>query len=353
MMKAPLSNLDDRSGEILKIIIRSYVSSGQPVGSRTIAKILDWKLSPATIRNIMADLEDAGFLAQPHTSAGRVPSEHGYRFYVDSLVDAGRMSRSDQIYVNQTLAKGRSPEDLMAKASLLLSNISKNVGIVIAPPIHLTVLKHIEFVDLGDNKILVILVSQTGVVQRKLIRMSEKHSQDELNRAGKYLEEEFSGKNLIQIRAELVQLMKQDRMQYDRMLASLTALWRNTLLETDQDSSDSAVYVQGAANILNQPEFTDIERMRLLFQMFEEKGRLVKILNECIIAAPASGVNIAIGSEVGIPGVHDFSVIAAPYFSGDSAAGFIGIIGPIRMEYDRGIVIVGYVGKVFGEMMSA
>src|SRR5881296_362337 len=146
--------LDERARDILKLIIRSYVNSGEPVGSRTLAKSMDWKFSPATIRNIMADLEEEGYLAQPHTSAGRIPSEKGYRFYVDNLADSGKVSKSDERYISRVLAESETPEDIMSRASFILSAISKNVGLVIAPPMAATILKHIEFVELGDGKIL-------------------------------------------------------------------------------------------------------------------------------------------------------------------------------------------------------
>ena len=161
------AELNDRTREILRLIIRSYVNSGEPVGSRTLAKSMDWRLSPATIRNIMADLEDEGYLEQPYTSAGRIPSERGYRFYVDHLAESGKVSKSDERYINRLLAESDTPEELMARASLILSTISKNVGLVIAPPAAATVLKHIEFVDLSDGKILVVFVYKTGLLQRK------------------------------------------------------------------------------------------------------------------------------------------------------------------------------------------
>src|SRR5881397_860268 len=177
--------LDSRARDILKLIIRSYVNSGEPVGSRTLAKSMDWKFSPATIRNVMAELEDDGYLTQPHTSAGRIPSEKGYRFYVDHLADSGKVSKSDERYISRMLAESSTPEDVMLCASYLLSTISKNVGIVIAPPMASTILKHIEFLDLGDGKLLVILFSTSGSLQRKLIRVTDRYTREELDRAGK------------------------------------------------------------------------------------------------------------------------------------------------------------------------
>src|SRR5262245_25144486 len=341
--------LDERPREILKLIIRSYVTSGEPVGSRTLAKSMDWKFSPATIRNIMADLEEEGYLAQPHTSAGRIPAEKGYRFYVDHLADSGKLTKADERYISRMLAESETPEDVMSRACVVLSTISKNVGIVIAPPIAATVLKHIEFVDLTDGKILVIFVSTTGLLQRKLIRVADRYTQEELDKAGRYLVEKFSGKTLTEIRNELLRMMQAERSLFDRML-SLLQNWSDTLAE---EATPDSIYLQGTSNIISQPEFADVERMRMLFQMFEEKSRLVKILNECIASTPLDGVKIAIGSELGVPGMRDFTFITSSYASNDHTSGFLGIIGPTRMEYERGISIVAYLGRLVGEMIHA
>ena len=349
--KEDTRQLEDRPREILRLIVRSYVTSGEPVGSRTLAKAMDWKFSPATIRNIMADLEDEGLLAQPHTSAGRIPSEKGYRFYVDNLADSGRLSRSDERYISRMLSESETPEDVMSRTSVVLSTISKNVGIVVAPPLAATVLKHIEFVDLGDGKILVIFVSTAGLLQRKLIRVSEKYAQDDLDSAGRYLEEKFSGKTLTEIRNELLRMMQAERTVLDRML-SLLQTWHETLAQ-DPVIPGGVVYLEGTVNIISQPEFADVERMRMLFQMFEEKGRLVKILNECISSIPAEGVKIAIGSELGVPGMRHFTLITSSYVTSDHTTGFLGVIGPTRMEYERAISIVEYLGRLVGEMINA
>jgi heat-inducible transcriptional repressor len=340
--------VDDRPREILRLIIRAYISSGEPVGSRTLSRSMDWKLSPATIRNIMSDLEEAGFLVQPHTSAGRVPSEKAYRFYVDNLAESGRVSKHVEQYVSRMLAESDTPEEIMSRASFVLSSITKNVGIVIAPPMASAHLKHIEFLALGEGKILVILVSSTGLLQRKLIRVTESYSQEELDRAGKYLVEKFAGKSLMQIRNHLLAMMQEERMLYDRML-SLVRAWSDSL---DDEAVTDGIYVQGTANILNKPEF-GVERMRALFAMFEEKSRLVKILNECISSQPGEGVHISIGSELGVPDMRDFTLITSSYLSNDYTAGFLGVIGPTRMEYERGISIVTYLSRVIGEMINA
>src|SRR5215467_6021168 len=348
MQREEIPQLDERPQEILRLIIRSYISSGEPVGSRTLSKVIAWRLSPATIRNIMADLEDAGLLVQPHTSAGRVPSEKGYRYFVDTLGDS-KLSRHDERYISRMLSESDTPEEIMSRTSVVLSTISSNVGIVIAPPFAQILLKHIEFVSLGESKILVIFVSNSGVVQRKLIRVTDQYTQDELDRAGRYLVEKFSGKNLMQIRNDLLQMMQEERSLYDGMMSLLQA-WRDSL---EVNSVPEAVFVEGTANIFNKPEFADVERMRDLFKMFEEKGRLVKILNECIAAQSTEGVHISIGSELGIAAMRDFTLITSSYASNDHNTGFLGIIGPTRMEYERGISIVGYLGRVVSEMINA
>ena len=350
-VKEDARQFDDRTREILRLLIRTHITSGEPVGSRTLSKYFEGKLSPATIRNIMADLEDAGLLMQPHTSAGRIPSEKGYRFYVDNLGDSGKLTRADERRITRTLADSDTAEDVMFRASYLLSTISNNVGIVIAPPPGATELKHIEFVDLSDGKILVIFVSKTGLLQKKVIRAHDVYPQEELDRAGRFLVERFTGKTIPEIRNELLQIMEAERLLYDRMLKLLQA-W-NDSVETESVPNADSVYVQGAANMINQPEFADIERMRALFRMFEEKGRLVKILNEFMSGNTMEGVQIAIGSELGIPSMRDFTVITSTYASRDNTVGYLGIIGPTRMQYERGISIVAYLGRLVGERIHA
>jgi heat-inducible transcriptional repressor len=343
--------LSGRTQEILHLLIKTYISSGEPVGSKTLSDVLEGKLSPATIRNTMAELEDTGFLTHPHTSAGRVPSEKGFRFYVDTLPDSSRVSKASERRLARLLGESDTPEELMSKASYLLSAISKNIGIVIAPPLATTQLKRIEFVDLGDGKILVIFVSTTGILQRKLIRTADMYSQEELDRAGAFLVERFRGKTLTEIRSELLRMMEFERSLYTRML-NLLRTWNDTLEEETQPGPES-VFMQGTANMLNQPEFADIVRMRELFQMFEEKGRLVKILNECIANAPVDGVKIAIGSELGVHAMRDFTVVTSSYAARNNTVGFLGIIGPIRMEYDRVISAVGFLGRLVGERINS
>lgn len=340
--------LTDRHLEILNLIVRVYVSSGEPVGSRNLAKLLDWEISPATIRNIMADLEDAGYLSQPHTSAGRVPSQQGYRFYVDHLSDSRKISKSEMKLIDETLAKSDTAEDLMARASRVLSTVSKNVGIVFAPPLSSIRLRHIEFVSLDEGKVLVILVSTTGLLERKVIRVREHYTQTDLDRAGKFLVEQFSGLSLLEIRNQLLHMIEEERTAYLRLSALLRA-WSEAF-DPAEAARPANIYVEGTATFLGQTQFSDIDQVRTLFRMFEEKERLVAILNECVASAtsePPEGVRIAIGSEIGVPGMTHLTMISSPFQSSDRNTGYLGIIGPTRMEYDRGITVVAYVASVF------
>src|SRR5262245_39828350 len=342
--------LGGRKKDILQLLVENYIRYGQPVGSKTLSRHLEGDLSPATIRNTMAELEDAGYLTHPHTSAGRVPSEKGVRFYVDSLPES-RVDKASERRIVQVLDDSDTPEDLMSRTSLLLSQISKNIGIVIAPPMATTQLKHIEFLDLGEGKILVIFVSRSGLVQRKVIRLGERYEQKELDRASRYLIERFSNRTLTEIRNELIGMMEAERTIYDRMLKLLCS-WNETL-EAETEPGMASVYVQGTVNMLNNAEFASIGPVRELFRMLEEKGRLLKILNECIAANTSHGVKIAIGSELGIPSMRDFTIVTSSYIARDSTVGFLGIIGPIRMEYGRVISTVGYLGRLVSQRINA
>jgi len=340
--------LSGRNQDILQLLVQTYINYGEPVGSKTLSGRLAGKLSPATIRNTMAELEDAGYLTHPHTSAGRVPSEKAFRFYVDLLPESTRVDKASERRIVQVLEDSDTPEELMSRTSFLLSEISKNIGIVIGPPMATTQLKHIEFLDLSDGKILVIFVSTSGLVQRKVIRLKEHYQQAELDRAGRFLVERFSDRTLTEIRNELLRMLEAERTIYDRMLKLLCS-WNESL---EAETEPESVYVQGTVNILDQAEFANLGAVRELFRMLEEKGRLLKILNECIASNTSSSVKIAIGSELGIPSMRDFTVVTSSYVAKDSTVGFLGIIGPVRMEYDRVISTVGYLGRLVSQRIN-
>ncbi|MBV9957059.1 MAG: heat-inducible transcription repressor HrcA, partial [Acidobacteria bacterium] len=311
--------------------------------------------SPATIRNVMGELEEAGLVEQPHTSAGRIPTDRGYRFYVDHMLGDLRLSRADLATINSLLGVGgaetEAPDRLLEKTSRLLSALSRNVGIVVSPSLADDRLQHIQFVQLADNRILVVLVSAPNIIHNKIVRVDEKLSQEELERTARYLNTEFGGKSLLAIRAEILELMREEKALYDTLLRNAILLCESSL--EGEESKTGEVYVDGASNILLQPEFADAERMRELFRTFEEKSRLVKILNECVARDQAlpGDVQIVIGSELVVPSMQQCALITAPYRTGAETFGTLSVVGPMRIEYARMISVVNYVARLLERLL--
>jgi heat-inducible transcriptional repressor len=345
---------DSRGQAVLSAIINEHLVTGEPVGSRTIsdrfAHASGW--SPATIRNVMAELEELGLVEQPHTSAGRVPTDKGYRYYVDHMLGEARLSRADFAAINSLLGGlkgegGGAPGHLMERASHLLSELSENVGIVVSPSLAENILQHIEFVRLADSRILVILVSSSNIIQNKIVRIDEVFSQEELDRTARYLNVEFSGKSLAAIRAEILELMRHEKALYDKLLQNAILLCERSL--EGEEGAAGQVFIDGASNILMKPDFVDADRMRELFRTFEEKSRLVKILNECMerdSQVAGRDVQVVIGRENMTPSMQDCALITAPYRLGaGQAVGAIGVVGPMRIEYARMMAVVNYVAR--------
>src|SRR5262245_55325969 len=258
---------NDRKKEVLGVIVKAHVTTGQPVGSFTLSQQSRERLSSATMRNICAELEGEGFLTHPHTSAGRVPTDKGYRYYVDYLISANPLSEADASFIKSRLLDDEtiaSPERLMERTSQLLSQLSDNVGIVVPTAISQDKLHHIEFVRLPDSRILVITASSVGRVQDRVIRVEEGFSQDELNTTARYLIENFRGWALNEIRDELLRRMSEDKALYDRLLRNAVLLCSQSLQDGDQPD----VFIEGASNIITKPDFADTERMRALLKMF-------------------------------------------------------------------------------------
>jgi heat-inducible transcriptional repressor len=350
---------DARAQAVLAAIINEHLQTGEPVGSKTIAERFargsGW--SPATIRNVMGSLEDNGMVEQPHTSAGRVPTSKGYRFYVDYIISESPLARADVEAINALLSTPRGESgvapNLLERTSQLLSSLSKNVGIVVSPSLADDRLEHIEFVKLADQRVLVVLVSAPNIIHNKIIRLNEDLSQDELERTARYLNAEFSGKSLVAIRSEIVELMRQEKVLYDKLMRNAIVLC-STSLDDDADSVGE-VYVDGTSNILAQPDFADLQRMRDLFRTFEEKSRLVKILSECIERdrSLAGSVRVIIGTEHAVAAMQDCTLITAPYRIGPGdAMGTISVVGPMRLEYARLITVVNHLARMVEQMFS-
>ena len=354
MARQPASaQLNERARNVLKELIQEYVRGSKPVGSRRLARNYSERLSPATIRNVMADLETVGLLTRPHTSAGRVPTAKGYRFYVDSLLNTRELPTREVDRIKQSLENETDPGELMNKTSQVLSRLSNNVGFVLAPPLSHADMKHIEFVRIAPQRILVILVTESGLVEHRLIQLDQDLRQRELDQAGRYLIAHFQGKTLLEIRRELLRLMLEEKSLYDRMLKNVILLGTASLVNCEGgEDEESEVYLGGTAGIMQKPELADLNRMIALFETFEEKSRLVKIITECL-KANSSGPTVRIGLEKHIPGMQDWALISSPYLYNHKVIGSLGILGPSRMEYEKAISLVDYVAKFFGKLLSS
>jgi heat-inducible transcriptional repressor len=346
---------DARAEAVLSAVIKEHLVTGDAVGSRVLSERFSnsagW--SSATIRNVMSELEEAGLVEQPHTSAGRVPTDKGYRYYVDNLLEEGRLSRADlraieRVFPYSVHDDGTSSERIMEKMSHALSELTENVGIVISPSLAENRLNHIEFIQLSEKRILVVLVTTSNTIHNKIIRLEDNLTQDELERTARYLNTEYCGKSLVAIRAEILELMSEEKALYDRLL-------RNAILLCDmsldgEESANADVYVDGASNILSKPDFVDFDRMRELFRTFEAKSRLIKILNECVARdnfANAGDVHVLIGREHAIPSMHNCALITAPYRLGSNELlGTLGVVGPMRIEYSRIMAMVNYMARL-------
>lgn len=350
--------LDSRAEFLLAALIKEHLVTGEAVGSRVLSDRFahGYGWSPATIRNVMGDLESAGLVEQPHTSAGRIPTDKGYRYYVDNMLGEARLSRSDSKAIDQLFSDdvGYSSDRLMEMASHALSAFSQNVGIVVSPSLAENRLKHIEFVQLPDKRILVVLVSTSNIIHNKVIRTNDEFTQDELDSTARYLNAEFGGKSLLAIRSEIVELMKEEKALYDRLLRNAVLLCESSL--EGEETARGEIYVDGASNILSKPDFADVERMRELFKTFEEKSRLIKILNECVSHETQTfpgDVHVVIGREHPTSSMQNCALITAPYRAGsDGSIGTLGVVGPMRIEYARIMAMVNYMARLIENRLS-
>jgi heat-inducible transcriptional repressor len=343
--------LDERSREILQWAISTFIATGKPVGSRTIAKRSHEHLSPATVRNIMADLEEMGYLRQPHSSAGRIPTDKAYRLYVDSMLEKRDISPRERQLIDTSLRAEDNPDQLMARTSQILSQVSQNLGIVVTPPISRVALQHIQFIKLSDNRILVVLVSRLGIVQNRVIHPGEEYSQIELDQAARYIVEHYKDKTLSEIRSLLAQMIGEERAIYDQFVRRVVLLSNQAFSEASEES-ESEIYLEGASNLIKNPEFSDITRMRVLFETMEHRSRLASLISQCI-RGDTQEVRIAIGAENALPEIEDCALITSRYVVDEKTIGSLGILGPTRMEYARAISLVEYVARIFGQVLGS
>jgi heat-inducible transcriptional repressor len=341
----PATPLDDRRRDVLRTLIQLHVETGDPVGSESLCRAFGRALSPASLRGIMADLEALGYLGHPHTSAGRVPTDEGYRVYVDSLMGRSPLAPGEAQAIAELRQGEASAEQTMERASQLLSRLSRNVGFVLAPDIARTSFRHIDLVPLGHPRVLVVMVSATGIVIHKVIEVDERLEPSELQECANYLNLHFSGMPLAEIRLRLLELMTEEKALYDSLLQRVAALGERAFALPDAGAS---VYLDGASNMLSQPEFEDLERMRALFRTFEEKSRLVRILNARIVG---EGIRVLIGHENPDPELQDLSLVTATCrVEGEPGFG-LGVLGSTRMQYAHVVSLVDHVARAVSDVL--
>ena len=335
-----------REQEILTAIIETYISTGEPVGSRTLSRGNREGLSAATIRNVMADLADAGMLEQPHTSAGRVPSIEGYRYYVEKMTGETKLSPEEEQNIQQVFHGTSDVQDFLERTSHVLSLVSHGVGVAVAATGPKNALEHVHFQRLGDYKILAVVVTRSGLVRDRLVRLVRDISQAELDLASRYLNDSFRGWTMEAIQRELARRLEQERSEYDKLMASLEHLYKQGALE---DAAAPDVFVEGTANLVIDDQ--DSERLRQLLKALEEKQRVVELLS-AYLDTRQEAVRVVIGLEEAMPDLSNFVLIGAPARSGDEVLGRLAVIGPTRMDYQHTITAVSYIARLFDHLLN-
>jgi len=332
-------DLDTRAREVLREIIMQHVATGEAISSRSLAKCGRFQLSPASLRNVMADLEDLGYLQHPHTSAGRVPTDRGYRFFIDNLMRSNTLSQPEREMIDDQVSHANEIDEVLHLASRVLSKLSDQVGVIFMPTLLQFTIRSMDFVGVADSKIMCIIVGQNGVVVNKIIETRQPFTRDELQKISHYITIEFSGLTLDNIRRRLIRMTEEERAQHDAMLQKTISLGIEAV--NDVSPLEHELYVEGAASILTKPEFSDAISLRKTFLALQEKEKLVEILNSCL---SEEGLQILVGSESNFTQVYNFSIVARRYGTQAAPLGMVGIIGPMRMEYARMAPLVDYLG---------
>jgi heat-inducible transcriptional repressor len=341
------TELDPRAREVLREIVMQHIASGEAISSRTLAKCGRFDLSPASLRNVMADLEDLGYLQQPHTSAGRVPTDRGYRFFIDHLMRSRALSTREREVIDDQVGHANEIDQVLQLASRLISKLSDQVGVVFMPTLLQFAIRSMDFVLVGEGKIMCIIVGTNGVVVNKVIQTRYSFTRDELEKISRYITVEFSGCTLETIRRRLIRMTEEERALHDEMLQKTITLGIEAV--NDVAPFDHELYVEGAASILNKPEFSDAAALRKTFLALQEKERLIDLLESCL---SEDGLQILIGSESDFTQVHNFSIVARRYGTHAAPLGMVGIIGPMRMEYARMAPLVDYLGRALSRKIE-
>ena len=345
--------LNERAQRLLTALVEAYIRDGQPVGSRTLTRESGLQLSSATVRNVMADLEEYGFVSSPHTSAGRVPTDKGYRFFVDTLLKLRPAGGVDQGVLNvlerRFGANADDPRALISSASQLLSSFTQLAGVVTIPRPSHAALTQIEFLGLTENRVLAILVVNGREVQNRILQLERSFAPEELRRAANFLNEQFRGRELADVRMQLLAQLQETRADMNQLMLDAISMAQQTFGQSANGEVPADVVIAGETNLMGFAELSNVEKLKRLFDAFNEKRDILHLLDQCV---RADRVQIFIGHESGYRILDDLSVVTAPYTVDNEIVGVLGVIGPTRMAYERVIPIVDLTARLLGSALN-
>jgi heat-inducible transcriptional repressor len=342
------SRPNERAQQLLKVLIESYIREGQPVGSRSLSRDSGMNLSAATIRNVMADLEAFGFVSSPHTSAGRVPTPKGYRFFIDTLLKVRPLEAEAAEHLRRELTGSEDSRSLVSMASQLLSNVTQLAGVVSLQTPQSAALSHIEFLPLSERRVLAILVFDNREVENRVVQLERQIPAEELRRAANALNEQFRGRTVEQVRQDLIEQLSEMRELLNQGMVDTISVAQQLFGEGTR-RGDMQLVVAGETKLMGFAELSSVEKLRRLFEAFNEKREILQLLD---MSLHGQGVQIFIGQESGYQILDDCSVVAAPYSSDDGTVGVIGVIGPTRMAYERVIPVVDLTARLLGSALN-
>ncbi|MEA5445833.1 heat-inducible transcriptional repressor HrcA [Gammaproteobacteria bacterium AB-CW1] len=341
--------LSTRAQHLLKTLVERYIHEGQPVGSRSLSRQSGLELSPASVRNVMADLEEMGFVQSPHTSAGRIPTVKGYRFFVDTLLTVRKLTRREVSRLELGLRNQDGDfQNLVSSASTLLSGVTRLAGVVTLPRRERATWQQIEFLPLSESRVLAVVVFSDQDVQNRILHLESGYDRDQLQKAANYLNAQFAGRDLTEVRRALLEEMQQARKSMNELM--LTAIKMAGEVFDDGDVNQNGYVMAGETNLMEFAELSDVEKLRRLFEAFNQKRDILHLLDQAIAA---DGVQIFIGEESGYRVLDDCSVVTAPYGAEDEVVGVLGVIGPTRMAYERVIPIVDMTARLLGHALNS
>ena len=339
--------LNDRARQLLKALIDTYIREGQPVGSKKLSETAGLNISTATIRNVMASLDHMGLISSPHTSAGRIPTEQGFRLFVDSMLELSPLEQTLQQKLQHYLNPDQNKDRLIESASSLLSDITRMAGIISIPKGGQSSLRQIEFLSLPDNRILAILVINEKEVQNRVIHVEREYTQDELTRISNYLNQHFTGQDIFELRSRMLKELQQARNQVDDFMKTAIEIADQAL--KPEHAGQANYVVQGQANLIRFNPVEDTKKLQQIFEVFERKRDILNLLDRCI---KAEDIQVFIGREAGVDVFDECSIITAPYGVDGEILGVLGVIGPTRMQYSKVISIVDVAARLLGSALN-